>query len=446
GPWSTDACGETATRTRQRSVITPAANGGAECGPLTETETRQNPACPVDCVLSDWGEWSPWSTECGFATRSRFRTVITPAANGGAVCGPLEEIETRNVEPTVLTTTVTNCSAYTWPVNGSVYTTSGQYTVVNGCTTHVLNLTIASSAPVVSTGVPANVVYRAIEARWKGFNNTSGVNTALYLGNNNMASGGTNRVEVGRNGLYAKPGETPVSFVYSRAGNLLTASVGTRSVTYTNVSARATGNMGVLNFMHIMLRTGSGNNTGVAEFRNVVLNGQALGNFVTPAASLLNWTVTNVDFSQGFVLTGIIRLDAGTYGTNEGSKLDIWVGHNNSPLPCTNTAAPIALRADAAAQAKLAMQQAEAADVPTLDAEVLNNPAAGNDAFQLRIKAAPQAAVQMRVVDAAGRPVEGRQQLRNNEVVRFGSSYRAGIYLVELQDGQQRKLVKVLKQ
>ncbi|MCU0336178.1 MAG: thrombospondin type-1 domain-containing protein, partial [Chitinophagaceae bacterium] len=50
---------------------------------------------PVNCVLSDWGEWSPWSTDaCGeTATRTRQRSVITPAANGGAECGPLTETE-----------------------------------------------------------------------------------------------------------------------------------------------------------------------------------------------------------------------------------------------------------------------------------------------------------------------------------------------------------------
>jgi hypothetical protein len=43
------------------------------------------------------------------------------------------------------TTTTTNeitCNQYTWSVNGQTYTESGTYTVVNGCQTSVLNLTI----------------------------------------------------------------------------------------------------------------------------------------------------------------------------------------------------------------------------------------------------------------------------------------------------------------
>jgi surface protein len=99
--WSTEACGAEATRTRTRTVLTPAANGGAECGPLTETETRTNAPCPVDCVVSAWGEWSAWSTEaCGAeATRTRTRTVVTPASNGGTACPVLEETETRTNAP-----------------------------------------------------------------------------------------------------------------------------------------------------------------------------------------------------------------------------------------------------------------------------------------------------------------------------------------------------------
>lgn len=39
-------------------------------------------------------------------------------------------------------TTITNCSSYTWPVNGVTYTTSGIYTDITGCTIGLLYLTI----------------------------------------------------------------------------------------------------------------------------------------------------------------------------------------------------------------------------------------------------------------------------------------------------------------
>jgi chitodextrinase len=49
------------------------------------------------------------------------------------------------------TTTATACSSYTWSVNNQTYTTSGNYTAVNGSgDTEFLNLTISACAPVVT--------------------------------------------------------------------------------------------------------------------------------------------------------------------------------------------------------------------------------------------------------------------------------------------------------
>ncbi len=86
----------TETRTRTRTVITPPSGTGADCGPLFETETRSR---AVDCVVSSWSAWSSW-TDNGNGTegRTRTRTVITPPSSGGASCGPLSETETRDIQ------------------------------------------------------------------------------------------------------------------------------------------------------------------------------------------------------------------------------------------------------------------------------------------------------------------------------------------------------------
>jgi hypothetical protein len=47
---------------------------------------------PVDCVLSDWSDWS----SCNNGTQTRTRTVITPSTCGGVECGPL--VETKSCD------------------------------------------------------------------------------------------------------------------------------------------------------------------------------------------------------------------------------------------------------------------------------------------------------------------------------------------------------------
>ena len=60
----------------------------------------------VDCIVSAWGAWGPWSdatNECG--TRTRTRTVNTPASGGGSVCPHLTETETKDCDTGEVNTT-----------------------------------------------------------------------------------------------------------------------------------------------------------------------------------------------------------------------------------------------------------------------------------------------------------------------------------------------------
>ena len=56
---------------------------------------------PVDCVVSQWSEWSACTID---GKQSRTRTVVTPAANGGAFCPVLFEVRNCTyVAPVLLT-------------------------------------------------------------------------------------------------------------------------------------------------------------------------------------------------------------------------------------------------------------------------------------------------------------------------------------------------------
>jgi len=91
GNWTecSSTCGPTAKRTRTRSVVTAAAHGGWSCPDTVQAETCGHAACPVDCVLSAWGDWQACSATCESGVERRFRTVVHNASSGGVACGAL---------------------------------------------------------------------------------------------------------------------------------------------------------------------------------------------------------------------------------------------------------------------------------------------------------------------------------------------------------------------
>ena len=85
------------TRTRSRTVVPPVGTGAA-CPHLTETVECNTQACPVNCQVSEYGEFSRCSRECGGGTRTRSRTVVVPPAGTGAACPNLTETEDCNTQ------------------------------------------------------------------------------------------------------------------------------------------------------------------------------------------------------------------------------------------------------------------------------------------------------------------------------------------------------------
>ncbi|DAZ96645.1 TPA: hypothetical protein N0F65_005824 [Lagenidium giganteum] len=73
-----------------RAVDTPAQYGGKTCEPL---EQRQ-PCVPVDCVETEWSQWSECvRADCGTWWKTQTRAVKTPALYGGKECGAMSQRE-----------------------------------------------------------------------------------------------------------------------------------------------------------------------------------------------------------------------------------------------------------------------------------------------------------------------------------------------------------------
>jgi hypothetical protein len=101
GEWQSGECsvecggGE---RTLTREIITPAANGGAECPVMLVKEACNLQPCPIDCVVGEWSEYGACSKDCGGGIQSRVRHPITEDEHGGEPCGDLSETLECNVD------------------------------------------------------------------------------------------------------------------------------------------------------------------------------------------------------------------------------------------------------------------------------------------------------------------------------------------------------------
>merc|ERR1719161_3404466 len=100
GEWQPGECSvECGGGERQltREIVTPAANGGAECPPMLEMEPCNLQPCPIDCVVDEWSEYGLCTKDCGGGIQTRVRKALTDAEHGGEPCGDLSETIECNV-------------------------------------------------------------------------------------------------------------------------------------------------------------------------------------------------------------------------------------------------------------------------------------------------------------------------------------------------------------
>ena len=117
GSCSADCGGGKQQQERSRSITTNAANGGTIC-PTNLKETKEidcnTQACPIDCEVSGWSEWSnvgSCSKTCGGGKQQqeRTRSITKNASNGGTAC-PTNLRETKEID----------CNTQACPINCEV--------------------------------------------------------------------------------------------------------------------------------------------------------------------------------------------------------------------------------------------------------------------------------------------------------------------------------------
>lgn len=65
--------------------------------------------------------------------------------------------------------------------------------------------------------------------------------------------------------------------------------------------------------------------------------------------------------------------------------------------------------------------------------------------FTLIIKSAKQDKINLRVTDLIGRTIEVKQNVAPNSTIHLGSKYFPGTYVVELTQGNEKRVVKLFK-
>ncbi len=122
-------------------------------------------------------------------------------------------------------------------------------------------------------------------------------------------------------------------------------------------------------------------------------------------------------------------------------------GHNNCYLgPCrdfcvsTSTSQRLVSKGSAADY----VEREDRADVKELTVTASPNPSTADFVIQIE-SADKQTPITIRVVDELGRPTQLFSKVAVGSVVRFGNTYHSGIYIVEVMQGNQRRMIKLMK-
>lgn len=54
--------------------------------------------CPVDCVMSDWSQWTDCSTSCGTGSQMRYRHIKQNPSDGGSLCPSLDNARKVSID------------------------------------------------------------------------------------------------------------------------------------------------------------------------------------------------------------------------------------------------------------------------------------------------------------------------------------------------------------
>lgn len=119
-------------------------------------------------------------------------------------------------------------------------------------------------------------------------------------------------------------------------------------------------------------------------------------------------------------------------------------GNINARNSSAAAVAPATKVVDPAVTKAAPLMEENGKDAVQLDAVVYPNPTMGQ--FNVRVQSSqPSTPIQLRVSDVSGRVVLVMDKLQVEEVIPIGNNFKAGVYFIEVLQGKERKLLKVVK-
>ncbi len=174
--------------------------------------------------------------------------------------------------------------------------------------------------------------------RFRSFNNTGG--QEVYVGIPDLGSGG-NRSAINMNWA----GSNNITFEFDRTNDQLVVTVlnsnDTYTVAYTDLANQVNSKTGFTldDLEQMQINVTSRDSEATVDFLNVMINGTEFSDndFNDNSGGTQSWTLSGVDFTQTFSVTGLLIL-GGTFGNSqELSKMEITFGKLTTTTPTTNT-------------------------------------------------------------------------------------------------------------
>ena len=161
--------------------------------------------------------------------------------------------------------------------------------------------------------------------------------------------------------------------------------------------------------------------------------------------------------NYGFLLSAVDG-DLGTTVTPDLFRIKIWDINNNGAIVYDNQfeSADDATATTQIGGGSIVIHSATAAttqtrDVTTSPEQLLGlsasaSPNPSSHYFTLNIQSNSEKSINIRVLDVLGREVESRINVAHSTQVTIGHNYKTGVYLVEVMQGDQKKVIKLIKE